>query len=145
VKPGFPGIEWKRVSESVPDARHSDYAAGMTRHEAAWKGGLALAPALMLLAEGCGLFARPQGQIEVQLVSWPLVKQLAEPNAGLAGQTVFVQRASDRKLIAEQTTDATGILLFQVPAGSYVVHGLNQSEAVRVEANQVVRLKWVEH
>jgi hypothetical protein len=99
----------------------------------------------MFVGAGCGLLTRPQGQIEVQLVSWPLVKQLAEPNAGLAGQTVFVQRAADRKLIAEQTTDASGILVFKVPAGSYVVHGLNQSELVRVEADQAVRLKWIEH
>jgi hypothetical protein len=99
----------------------------------------------LIVSAGCGLFT-PKGQIEVQLVSWPLVKQLAEPNAGLAGQSVTVRRAADRKLIAEQTTDTSGILVFKVPAGSYVVQSLgNQSELVTVGADQVVRLKLIEH
>jgi hypothetical protein len=100
---------------------------------------------LALLFAGCALFT-PKGQIEVQVVSWPLVKQLAEPDAGLAGQTVLVQKAGNLELVAKKTTDASGLLVFEVPAGNYVVRGIgNQSETVTVGAKQVVRLKLIEH
>jgi len=51
----------------------------------------------------------------VQVVSWPLVKKLAEPDAGLPGHTVTLQSAKDHSLIAEKTTDASGILVSTFP------------------------------
>jgi hypothetical protein len=100
---------------------------------------------LMLLVVGCALFSS-KGQIVVQVVSWPLVKQLAEPAAGLAGQTVTVQTVEDHRLIAEKTTGTSGILIFEVPAGHYIVHGIgNQAQMVTVESGQAVNLKLIEH
>jgi hypothetical protein len=75
-----------------------------------------------------------------------LVKQLAEPNAGLGGQTIKVQSAEDHSLVAEKTTDSSGILVFKVPAGSYIVHGIgNQAETVNVESGRSISLKLVQH
>jgi hypothetical protein len=47
---------------------------------------LLLAMAILLAdAAGCSYLGRtrPNGKISVQVVSWPLVKKLAEPNAGI--------------------------------------------------------------
>ena len=57
-----------------------------------------------------------QGQIVAQVVSWPLVKQLAEPDAGLPGQHISVQRVQDHHLMAEDVTGPSGIVVFKVPA-----------------------------
>jgi hypothetical protein len=103
-----------------------------------------LAAALMLLVAGCALF-EPKGQIVAQVVSWPLVKQLAAPDAGLPGQNISVQRVQDHHLVAEKVTGPSGILVFKVPAGDYLVQGVGQSERVTVQADQVVRLKLIEH
>jgi hypothetical protein len=102
---------------------------------------------LAFLVNGCALYpSQPQGQIEVQAVSWPLVKKYAEHDAGLPGQKVVVQRAADQSVVDEKTTDASGILVFNVPAGKYLVLGVGeQSEAVTVESGQVVKLKLVVH
>ena len=106
-----------------------------------------IAPILSALFVGCAFFTQhPKGQIVVQVVSWPRVKQLAEPDAGLAGQTVTVQRAEDHHLVAEKTTDASGILVFNVSAGSYIVGGLgDQAEVINVEPGRSVSLKLVQH
>jgi hypothetical protein len=103
--------------------------------------------ALVFLVNGCAFFpSQPKGQIEVQAVSWPLVKKYAEHDAGLPGQKVVVQRAADQSVVAEKTTDASGILVFIVPAGKYLVLGVGeQPEAVTVESGQVVKLKLVVH
>jgi hypothetical protein len=102
--------------------------------------------AMMLVSftSGCALI-RPKGEISVQVVSWPLVKQWAEPNAGLPGQKVTVLSAKDHRFVAEKTTDASGVLMFKVPPGSYIVRVSNQSEAVMVKSGQLVRLKLVAH
>lgn len=104
--------------------------------------------ALSFLVAGCALFSprQPKGQIVVQAVSWPLVKKWAEPNAGLPGQRVTVQKAEDHSLVAEKTTDASGILVFDVPAGRYIVRGIgDESETVTVESARSVDLKLVQH
>jgi hypothetical protein len=100
---------------------------------------------LVSLVSGCALF-RPKGEISVQVVSWPLVKQWAEPDAGFPGQKVTVESAEDHRLVAEKTTGASGVLMFKVPPGSYIVRSIsNQSEIVTVESGQLVRLKLVAH
>jgi len=102
---------------------------------------------LISLANGCALFSpQPKGQIVVQVVSWPLVKKLAEPDAGLPGHRVTVQRAEDHSVLAEKTTDASGILVFDVPAGRYIVLGVSdQPETITVESGRSVNLKLVQH
>ena len=102
---------------------------------------------LISLVAGCGLFTpQPKGQIVVQVVSWPLVKKWAEPDAGLPGHTVTLQSAKDHSLIAEKTTDASGILVFDVPAGSYIVLGIgDQAETITVESGRSVKLKLIQH
>src|SRR5580693_437391 len=90
---------------------------------------------LTFFVNGCALFSpQPKGQIVVQVISWPLVKKLAERDAGLPGHIVSVQSAEDHSVIAEKTTDASGILVFDVPAGRYIVAGASgQAETVVVE------------
>jgi hypothetical protein len=110
---------------------------------------LSIFGAIMLipLANGCALFSpQPKGQIVVQVISWPLVKKLAERDAGLPGHIVSVQSAEDHSVIAEKTTDASGILVFDVPAGRYIVAGASgQAETVVVESGGSVHLKLVQH
>jgi hypothetical protein len=49
---------------------------------------------LISFISGCTLFTpQPKGQIVVQVVSWPLVKKYAEPDAGLPGHKVVLQSA----------------------------------------------------
>ena|ERR1700730_9220562 len=80
---------------------------------------------LISLIAGCALFnPQPKGQIVVQMVSWPLVKKMANPDADLPGHKVTLQSAEDHSLIAEKTTDASGILVFDVPPGRYIVLGI---------------------
>ena len=103
--------------------------------------------ALISLVSGCALLpSQPKGQIVVQAVSWPLVKKYAEPDAGLPDHKVLVQNATDQSIVAEQTTDASGILAFNVPAGKYLVLGVgDQPEQVAVESGQTVKLKLIVH
>jgi hypothetical protein len=100
-----------------------------------------------LASSGCALFtSQPKGQIVVQAVSWPLVKKYAERDAGLPGHKVVVQNAADQSVVAEKTTDASGILVFNVPAGKYLVLGVgDQPEEIAVESGQTVKLKLVVH
>jgi hypothetical protein len=102
---------------------------------------------LTFFVNGCALFTpQPKGQIVVQVVSWTLVKKWAEPDAGLPGHRVMVQSAEDRSVIAEKTTDASGILTFDVPAGRYIVLGVgDKPEAIAVESGRVVKLKLIVH
>jgi hypothetical protein len=103
--------------------------------------------ALISLVSGCALASsQPKGQIVVQAVSWPLVKKYAEPDAGLPDHKVVVQNATDQSIVAEQTTDASGILAFNVPAGKYLVLGVgDEPEQVAVESGQTVKLKLIVH
>src|SRR5712671_3655030 len=102
---------------------------------------------LTSLINGCTLFSpQPKGQIVVQAVSWPLVKKYAEPDAGLPGHKVVVQNAADQSVVAEETTDASGILVFDVPAGKYFVLGLgDQPVSIAVEPGRTIKLKLVVH
>jgi hypothetical protein len=102
---------------------------------------------LISVVAGCALFTQqPKGQIVVQVVSWPLVKKWAEPDAGLPGHKVTLQSSEHHSLIAEKTTDASGILVFDVPAGRYIVLGIGeQAETVTVETGRSVKLKLVQH
>ena len=102
--------------------------------------------ALIILASCASLNRQPNGQISVQVVSWPLVKKLAEPDAGLPGQKLTLLKLSDHSVIAEQVTDVYGNALFDVPAGDYVVRGIGMGLAnVSVAAGQRVKLKLVVH
>jgi hypothetical protein len=106
---------------------------------------LPLITAALIFLASCALF-QPKGEIVVQVVSWPLVKKYAEPGAGLPGQKVTVQKTEDHRLVAEQTTDASGVLVFKVPAGSYVVHSIgNEAETVNVKSGRSVNLQFVQH
>jgi hypothetical protein len=102
---------------------------------------------LISLVAGCALSSpQPKGQIVVQMVSWPLVKKWAEPDAGLPGHKVTLQSAEDHSLIAEKSSDASGILVFDVPAGRYIVLGIgDQSETITVQSGRSVKLKLVQH
>jgi hypothetical protein len=103
--------------------------------------------ALICFVSGCTIFSpRPKGQIVVQAVSWTLVKKYAERDAGLPGHKVVIQNAQDQSVVAEQTTDATGIVVFDVPAGNYLVLGAGgPPESVAVDAGETVKLKLVVH
>jgi hypothetical protein len=103
--------------------------------------------ATISLVSGCALSpAQPKGQIVVEAVSWPLVKKYAERDAGLPDHRVVVRNAADQSIVADQTTDASGILAFDVPAGKYLVLGVgDQPEQVAVESGQTVKLKLIVH
>src|ERR1700733_15277174 len=101
---------------------------------------------ILFIVAGCTLFTpQPKGQIVVQVVSWPLVKKLAEPDVGLLGHKVMLQMAKDHSLIAEQTTDASGVLVFDFPAGRYIVLGVGDPETITVQSGGSVNLKLVQH
>ena len=102
--------------------------------------------AFTILASCASLKGQPNGQISVQVVSWPLVKKLAEPDAGLPGHKVTLLKLADRSVIAEKFTDVYGSVLFDVPAGTYTVLGIGKEpETVTVESGQIVKLKLVVH
>ena len=107
---------------------------------------LCLIGPLAILASCAFLKRQPNGQISVQVVSWPLVKKLAEPDAGLPNQKVTLLKVTDRSVIAEKFTDVYGNVLFDVPAGTYTVRGVDMGlENVTVGAGQRVKLKLVVH
>ena len=57
-----------------------------------------------------------------------------------------MQSAEDHSVIAEKTTDASGILVFDVPAGRYLVLGFgDQPETITVQSGHAVKLKLVVH
>jgi hypothetical protein len=102
--------------------------------------------AFTILASCASLKRQPNGQISVQMVSWRLVKKLAEPDAGLPERKVTVLKGADRSVIAEKSTDVSGTVRFDVPAGTYIVLGIGiEPETVMVESGQIVKLKVVVH
>jgi hypothetical protein len=102
--------------------------------------------ALAILASCASLKRQPDGQILVQVVSWPLVQKFAEPDAGLPNQKVILVKVADGSVSAEGVTDVYGNVLFNVPAGTYSVRGVGMGlENVTVEAGQKVKLKLVVH
>jgi hypothetical protein len=78
---------------------------------------LCLIGGLAILGSCAFLKRQPNGQIMVQVVSWPLVKKLAEPDAGLPNQKMTLLKVTDRSAIAETFTDTYGNVLFDVPRG----------------------------
>ena len=102
--------------------------------------------AITILASCAFLKRQPNGQISVQVVSWPLVKKLAEPGARLPGHKVTLLKLADRSVLAEKFTDVYGTVLFDVPAGTYTVLGIGMGlENVTVGPHQKVKLKLVVH
>ena len=107
---------------------------------------LCIVGVLISLASCASVKHQPNGQISVQVVSWPLVKKLAEPDAGLPGHKVTLLKLADRSVVAEKFTDVYGTVLFDVPAGTYTVLGIGMGlENVTVGAGQRVKLKLVVH
>lgn len=107
---------------------------------------LCLLGALLGVASCASFKHQPNGQISIHVVSWPLVKKLAEPDAGLPNQKVALIKLADHSVIAEKSTDVYGNVLFDVPAGTYTVSGIGMGlENVKVEAGQTVTLKLIVH
>src|SRR5260221_5188285 len=103
---------------------------------------LCIVGVLISLASCASVKHQPNGQISIQVVSWPLVKKLAEPDAGLPNQKVALIKLADRSVIAEKSTDLYGNVLFEVPAGTDTISGIGMGlENVTVEAGQTVKLK----
>jgi hypothetical protein len=97
---------------------------------------------------GCSYLQRtsPNGKISVQVVSWTLVKKLAEPNAGLSGHKVTILNPVDRSVIASGITDNSGIIEFELPQGTYTLLGASdEPQRVQVQAGQTVSFKLVVH
>jgi hypothetical protein len=107
------------------------------------------AVAVFVIANSCALLShQPTGRISVQVVSWPLVKKLAQPDAALPGYKVTILRLVDHGLVAEKLTDPYGTAVFDLPPGAYTVLGIglsNEPENVTLEPGQVVSLKLVVH
>jgi hypothetical protein len=107
---------------------------------------LCIVGVLISLASCASVNHQPNGQISVQVVSWPLVKKLAEPDAGLPNQKVTLSSVADHSIIAEKSTDLYGMVQFNVPPGAYTVFGIGMGlENVTVEAGQTVTLKLIVH
>jgi hypothetical protein len=108
-----------------------------------------LAMAILIVnATACSYLepAPPPGKISVQAVSWKLVKKLAEPNAGLSGHKVSVLNPADRSVVASGTTDSTGIVEFDLPAGTYTLIGASdEPQSVQVQSGQTSNFKIVVH
>jgi hypothetical protein len=88
----------------------------------------------------------PTGRISVQTVSWKLVKELAERDAGLSGHKVTILNATDQSVVASGTTDSSGLLEFDVPPGTYTVLGASgEPKNVQVQAGKTTDFKLIVH
>src|ERR1035437_3854321 len=86
------------------------------------------------------------GKLEMQAVSWKLVKKLAEPDAGLTGRKVTVLNPSDKSVVATKTTDSSGIVDFDLPAGNYTLLGASdEPQSVQIQSGQTTNFKIVMH
>jgi hypothetical protein len=110
-------------------------------------GRIVIAAAIVAAFGGCSNFHKQEnGQITVRAVSWPAVKKLAEPDAPMPGHKVTLLSPADHSVIAEKATDSTGLAVFDVPPGSYVVVGSSdEPERVEVQPGQTVNLKIIKH
>jgi hypothetical protein len=99
------------------------------------------------LFSSCALFShKPTAHISVKAVSWELVKQYAEPEAGLVGHQITIVDPSDGRTVAEKLTDNPGYAIFDVPAGSYMVTGVGvEPQNVVVSPGQTVGFKLIMH
>ena len=111
---------------------------------AAWFMGIT---AMLGLFSSCTLFRQqPTGHISVKAVSWKLVKQYAEPEAGLVGHKITIIDPSDGRVVAEKLTDNLGYAIFDVPAGSYTIKGIGgEPQNVIVSPGQTVGFKLIVH
>jgi hypothetical protein len=103
---------------------------------------------LLAQAAGCSYLqgTPPPGKIEVQAVSWKLVKKLAEPDAGLSGHKVSVLNPADKRVVASGITDSSGILSFDLPPGTYTLIGASdEPQSVQVQSGQTSNFKIVVH
>jgi hypothetical protein len=55
--------------------------------------------------------------VNLGVVSQPLVKKLAEPDAGLPGYKVTILKPADHGFVAEKVTDTYGTVVFDVACG----------------------------
>jgi hypothetical protein len=101
----------------------------------------------MLGFSSCTLFRhQPTGHISVRAVSWKLVKQYTEPEAGLVGHKITIIDPSNGRVVAEKLTDNLGYAIFDVPAGTYRVKGIGgERENVVVAPDQTVGFKLIVH
>lgn len=111
---------------------------------------LLLALVLLIKAAGCAsqqpATTPPTGKISVQAVSSQLAKKLAEPNAGLSGHKVTVLNSSDRSVVASGTTNGSGLIDFDVPAGTYSLVGASdEPQDVHVQPGRTANFKLVVH
>ena len=103
--------------------------------------------AMLGLFSSCALFShQATGHISVKAVSWKLVKQYAEPEAGLAGHRIRIIDPSDRRVVAEKLTDNLGYAMFDVPAGTYTVMGIGgEPQNAVVSPGQTIGFKLIVH
>jgi hypothetical protein len=103
--------------------------------------------AMLGLFSSCTLFRhQPTGHISVKAVSWKLVKQYAEPEAGLVGHKITIIDPSNGRVVVEKLTDNLGYTIFDVPAGTYRVKGIGgERENVVVAPGQTVGFKLIVH
>ena len=89
---------------------------------------------------GYGYFEKPApiGKISMKAVSWQRAKKLAEPEAGLSGHDeVSFLNPLDGTVIASRTTDESGLVEFEVPAGAYTLLGASdEPQNVDVQAGK---------
>jgi hypothetical protein len=103
--------------------------------------------AMFALFGSCAFFShQPTGHISVKAISWKLVKQHAQPEAGLVGHKITIIDPSDGRVVAEKLTDNLGYAIFDVPAGSYTIKGIgDEPQNVIVSPGQTVGLKLIVH
>ena len=88
----------------------------------------------------------PIGKISMKAVSWPLAKELAEPDAGLSGHAVTVLDPVERTVVASGTTDSMGLIEFEIPQGTYILLGASdEPQKVQVRAGQTAKFKLIVH
>jgi hypothetical protein len=110
--------------------------------------GATLMAILLANATGHGYLQQtpPIGKISMKAVSWPLVKKLAEPDAGLRGHKVTVLNPADQTVIASGTTDRSGLIEFEIPQGTYTLLGASdEPQRVQVKAGQTTKFKLIVH
>jgi hypothetical protein len=103
--------------------------------------------AILALFSSCAFFShQPTGHISVKAVSWKLVKEYAEPEAGLVGHKVTIIDPLDGRVVGEKLTDSLGYAIFDVPAGSYTIEGIGgEPQNVVVPPGQTVGFKLIVH
>jgi hypothetical protein len=113
-----------------------------------WLVAATLMAILLANATGYGYLRQtpPIGKISVKTVSWPLVKKLAEQDAGLRGHRVTVLNPADQTVIASAITGRSGLIEFEIPQGTYTLLGASdEPQEVQVKAGQTTKFKLIVH